>query len=408
MKELKKMYYDRSLYKICSSRFVEINQADADNFLEESVKNKVFPFVYEYIEKLGYPIDHKYKGIYREYLDARYETIAILKYIASQKDHYPLFFLLKGIGLEKYYINNTHRQITDLDICVKDSDNFWEIGKLLKDLGLDLYATMNLCSDEKGNLMGSGRFEHEYFNENFQGVELQITNFPVSTCSYITWETLTYNSEILDIEGININIPGPEAMFILLLGELLTRPAKMYLRDAIDVLSLFEDRVNDIDFEFICSKITSFELTPALQLLKRVFDKFCIPTYPCLERLFSQFNVSRVTSIVGSHIIPFLRRNSIKPTYDFFLYLIRNFTYNLNNHNKLLGFLKITDEVIGPMWFFNNRVYVYFMKVAEKSGTYQWFKIDHFHLLQTPIGTFVGCMHALYSDEELEYLRNKF
>lgn len=399
----------RTLYSICNGQEVHISSKDVDSYMELALKNKVFPVVYQYFIQNGYLFHDQYIFRYQKYVKAREKTIKIIQQIMARKSEETSILLLKGIGLEKYYPRKMDRHITDIDICVKNQSSFWEVGNILQqELKLDLYSTMHFYQDFDGQLYGSGRFEEEVFDPTFQGVEIQLGRFPISPRTYIPWDAMAWKMETMTLDESTIYIPSPESALVILLAEILTRPDKIYLRDYIDAHSILEYNVDNFDIQFVVKQIDTFQLFPSLILFLQFITRYHLQMPPMLEKILNVSKQVKQSGMLTGHIIPYCLKNSNTPIRDLFYHALRQITYSLNDRDQLLTFLKKTDEVIGPKLFFNNRVHVYFMKISSYRGNLQWLLIDHYHVVVTPIGTFVACMHALYSDDELDELRRKF
>lgn len=374
--------------------------------LDLAIQHKLFPTIYSLLAQTGWEPEPHHHTYYQRYVKARQRAIFTLRQLLEKKDERTTFLLLKGLGVEQYY-EKKQRHFLDLDLCAKDLESFWDIGKSLLTQGLDLYSTMNLYSADDQEIYGSARFEEEEFEESFQGVEVQISHFPISPRTYIPWEVLAHNMDVLEIDGLRVPVPSREGSLIILLAEILTRPEKIHLRDVIDLMQLIAGDGTELDEHWLATQIDSIHLQPALSRLSHWLNENQIEAPTSFQRFLGKVGSSLTGERKGlftGHIVPFCRQHSTRPLRDLLFQSLRQYSYQLNDENRFLPFLKKTDELIGPTLFYRNRVHVYFMKVSPKSGNYAWSKLDHYHLLTTPIGTFVACMHALYSDDELDYL----
>ncbi|MDA2051669.1 nucleotidyltransferase family protein [Bacillus cereus] len=374
-----------------------------DSLLEISLKEKLFPTVYKYLDENNLLTNNQikqYGGLFEEYLRKRESVLNIFNFLCEKPIEFKEKFLaLKGIGMELYYPKGVHRQFSDLDMCVENPDSFWEIGDLFLKQGFDIYSTMNLCSNlqDLSKIFGSARYEEE--ESVLQGVEIQVGRFPVTLNTYISWDILQHNKTKYKVNDDYIYVPSCESSFILMLGEFLTRPGQFYLRDIIDILHLTKN-LDSNQIDFINHKIEELKLYPSLSIVENAYKRYNLEFPDRLKTLMK--NKKSKSSILTGHIFPFLKQENKFKVKNLLLLLFRKISYTLNDNDKFLLTLKKTDEKFGPMIFYSNGQYVYFMKLHNYTGEHTWITINNVHFLVTPVGTFIGCMHALYSDEELE------
>ncbi|MED4590511.1 nucleotidyltransferase family protein [Priestia flexa] len=396
----------RKIINIClSNEFPEMNKEDIENLLNIAIDEKVFPTIYSYIvDKIE--IDDKFHNIFKDYKQKRADALVILKILDKKRKALEIdYLLLKGLGIENYYSKQNFRHFADLDICVPSEKEFWEIGNRLLEKDFNIYSTVNLCKNKDNNrIYGSARFESLY-SSPLKGAELQIGRFPLTIKTFISWDILTYNQRNIFIDGVESKIPGPEVTFILNIGELLTRSGEFYLRDTLDIIEILN--VKKLDIDFILKNIKKLNLYPALKILESLFYKYEIPLPPTLVQILKEFRFASKNVVIG-HIIPFLKKQNELNLKNIYLLTIRKVTYFLNDRDKFLFYLRKIDEKNTPFEFFNNAIYIYFMKIHEHQGTYEWVNLNNDHLVITPIGTFLACMHALHSDEELDILTKQF
>jgi len=381
---------------------IHIRVKDVSSLLEEAINNKIFPKIFETVSSV-HPVEQKYFDFYEKYKCFRKENFRVMKTLEEFNSQY---IVLKGAGIEQYYPSHCERYSHDLDICVYSQEVFFEINKFLLKSKLEQNSTMLLSINTKTRkVQGMTRLDPSDDLEYFEGVEIQIGAFPMTHRTSLPWDVFMKNKVIYPaIKNTIIPTPDRQGNFLIYLAEIISR-SKLTLRDLFDIKYILKDSEH-FDLEFIVRTIEKFDLTSSVMIVKDTFES--VPGFDSpitLNKLVNKLNTKKLPKKTN-HVRNFLKINSNKFIKDYLFYKIRDYTLLINDKDKFLSLLKQTDNVFSPKHFYSNGTFVYFMKLNEIESTDKWIKVKNFTINLTPIGSYLVCMHALYSDEELEEANN--
>lgn len=398
---LKKIYESEINEGISFTR-KSIRYEEIDSLLEEAIKNKVFPKIYEVVSKV-HSVKTKYNDFYDKYKKFRAENFRVMRKLENYQHKY---IVLKGAGIEQYYPSHCERYFHDLDICVYSQEDFFEINNFLLGSGLEQNSTMLLFLNSKeGKIQGSTRLDPIKEMDYFEGIEIQIGAFPMTHRTFLPWEVFMKNAVIqTTINGTTIPTPDRQGNFLIYLAEIISRN-KLTLRDLFDVSYVLEGSTEkDLDINFIVHAITRYNLFYSINLLKIAYESvegFECPT--ALKIIIEEIN-RRSSPLLkkDKHVKNYLKENSDNFWKSYLLYKVREYSNVINDKNKFLWLLRRSDDLFSPKHFFLQDTFVYFMKINDFQTDYKWIKINKFTINLTPIGSYLVCMHALHSDEELD------
>ncbi|WP_339262452.1 nucleotidyltransferase family protein [Lysinibacillus sp. FSL K6-3209] len=304
------------------------------------------------------------------------------------------FIIIKGISIQKYYPNNIKRQFHDLDIVVKEFDEFCDILKILLELGYKYKFTPAICQREN-EIFGVVEVYKE-LNDNIKNfIELNCGGFPVSYYSWLNFKHLWEQKQHYSFEGLNFYMPSDTMNLLILVAEA-GGNHKLRVRDFIDYRYLLN---TNIDWNLFRYHIKRLHLKKDYKDLKTLYLKLESFNNKSKIRNLSSWerkrNIYRFFYHDMIHVIKHPRRLKL-----IFFILLESIADSLLENDKIIDFFLKSQRVFKPRIKFEsggiiNTVYLNSLLKVE----FEVWEENNYLLIGTPLGVFLGTIFGIYEDE---------
>lgn len=309
-----------------------------------------------------------------------------LKMIIKEIDKENIEYLaLKGLAMSKYYPKNILRQSNDFDLILKTPQDFWKLHRILDKKEYE-FSYLPMFSENHNSFLGLLKYEKVLENNIKIRIEVNISQFIIAEGVWYE-KDLWEQSQHINFNDISLKIPSDENNLIMLILESSGRN-EIFVRDFIDYYFIMQ--VTSINLENIEKKLDNV-------FLKNVLCKFI--TY------YNEFNFeevkrknSKIAREIGIIFPNLLKEKSIKKVYHRYLKFIGD---NLIENDILFGIVEKIDANASTLIRYKKGLFCHFYHIdKEKTDQLKWMKFDKYHLLITPIGTFIATNFAFIKEDD--------
>lgn len=293
---------------------------DYNRVVKKLIANEVLPQFYFNAQKLMkiIPYGNRSLELYlneiQTLIEAKKSKLSNLfnelkKVSAALENHGDIdIMVIKGAALNKVYPQHCFRDMEDIDLLLKSSEDIWRIINIFQDqkynlrkLRLQYYES---CVLEKGKNQSDffGMAEFTYLDPKSSIIDLHIEAFP--TCGGVIVSDLWSRAIPLVIDNKTIQTLSPEDSILIICAHI-TRHSFATLRDLNDIYVLLKRYKNSFDWEYLINATRRNYFVPVLvPLLNKItkdFDDNLIPAevYFFLQRSKSSSIISLILFSTG-------------------------------------------------------------------------------------------------------------
>lgn len=346
-------------------------------------------------------------GLHEEYTERmRTRTLqdeAFTDVVKALSENGIRFIYIKGNAVKTLYPEGCPRQMGDYDLVVPDLDEFWKLISLVMELGFDYQMTpsFGILNDE---VVGVGGFFKQLDNCMIE-LEVSVGSFVMGEVSWLSGD-FWGESRLIDINGVDVPVPSPEDMILILTGESVGNKL-IRLRDAVDLHLLLAQP--ELDYHKLHARLKRHHLDMEFYQLIQYYEqvsgqKANIPEF-MLEgfsnRLFAKHERLRKHFY---HYIPYnVDQDGVFTALLLqVLNLYRNKFTNWTVRRKRLKLVRFSEKFFPVLARYKFRILAHLIPVPSGDpGAYRWIRLKGKMVVRTPVGWFVASCFGLETREEL-------
>ncbi|MFJ7405871.1 MULTISPECIES: nucleotidyltransferase family protein [unclassified Lysinibacillus] len=302
------------------------------------------------------------------------------------------FLNLKGLAMLKYYNEDVVRQSNDFDFLIRNIENFWKTHNVLTSMGYNFfYIPMFTKLNE---ISGIVKYQKKLDEKTFIWIEINIANYVISETTWFQDKDLWLDTQLINYQGIEFKIPNDNMNLVLLVIEASGRE-NLFIRDIVDFY--FIENAGEIDFDFVTEKLRDKFLLKVLNKLQKN------NTSLKLEDSNVNFKINKFDREFKYEIPKTIVNGNIS---KFYCKYIKIFGDLLVNKNILLSLVRKFDLIMSPKYRFESGVICNFYPLdMGECGNLMWRKYKKYHVVTTPIGTFLATNFCLLEEKEEENIK---
>lgn len=300
------------------------------------------------------------------------------------------YLMLKGIVASKYYPKHLIRQMSDIDILIKDINHFWKAAAYLLEAGFEYEYIPMICS-VKGTYYCVAAFEKILTDGKQLSIEFNVGGFLFSEYFWLNEEELWTSKSTFLIDDRIIYVPNDSYNYFILICEA-GGNERFRIRDAVDY-HFFSKA--EIDQNKINGLLQKYEIKHDEKDL-RTLNNLLRHKQPVLK----QFKQNRLRTRRFRQLLPALikRKISIRKSVLQYFWLKSNGALQgekfVNLCSKIGGML----EKIGA---FDRGMMNHLIPLNETKGEMTIYKKGKNRYMVTPAGTFV-INHFCFLEKHME------
>lgn len=301
------------------------------------------------------------------------------------------YLLIKGIVSSKYYPSTIIRQISDIDMLIKDINHFWKAALYLIENGFDYeYVPMISKINEKYYCVAA--FEKIMPNKEKVNIELNVGGFLFSEYFWLDEKELWNEKSVMKLDQTEIFIPNDFYNFLILICEA-GGNEHFRIRDAVDYKFFSEMKVDTVKLEKLLKKYEIVNDYKKLKDLTRFFENG--------ESVKTLLKKNRLRSRWFNQLIPsiFKRKISFSQSLLQFLWLKGNQKMMKNQFVTIFSKIGTFLENINA---FEYGMMNHLIPISEKSGPMQVRKKGNRRYMISPVGTFLLSNFCIMEDENID------